>query len=237
MPNPLSRVVKGRPFFFLSFDALFDEPELALEVMAVINTWAYCEFEMAHWLAELLRTDSRVAYGMLNALSGGEARRAVLDGAAKTALSKGDFALYESVERQVRASRRLRNRFAHGLWGTLPIELPQHLLLIQPEDLTDNIIDWSKRKSAPEAYPKLDYSKVEVYAAAELENARLDAEAALVLTRGLVWACTRRKTSLRAQRRRELSGFLAESPSERRKSLRRKDLTPQRRFGVRPQET
>jgi hypothetical protein len=235
MPNPLSKILPGRPHFFLSHDAIFDEPELALEVMAVITLWSHCEYMLATWLAQLLRTESRIAYGMLNALSSSEARRAALDGAAKAALSNTDFALYERVSKETRVSRNLRNRFVHGLWGSMPDRLPNHLLLVKVEDMTDNIIDWSKRTSAAEAYPRLDYSNVEVYTAQELENARLDAEFAMILTAYLVSVCSRRKSSARARQRRELLSLLATSPTDRRKSLRRSELAPQRRLGARSQ--
>lgn len=237
MPNPLSKLVRGRPLFFLTHEAMFDEPELTLDVLAVITCWSHCEYELSCWLADLLRTDARIAYGMLSALSGSESRRAALTGAAKTALSKADFALYERVEKEVRASRKLRNRFVHGLWGTMPNKLPGHLLLILPDDLTDNTLYWSKPKPTSDPYPRLDYSKVQTYNATDLRSARLDAESALILIRSLTWACRRSRNPTRAERRRELLNLLATSPADRRKSLQRSHLAPQRRLALRPEGT
>jgi hypothetical protein len=212
MPNPLSRVLPGRPFFYLSHDALFDQkPELILDVMSVINTWSYCEAEAVALLSDFINAEFRTAYAMFNALTSSEARRAAVLAAAKVALSPTDLKLYEGVEAAVRPSRNTRNAFAHGLWGSLP-RLRNSLLLVRSEDLTESHIAWAElaTRRSQDDHPGLDYSKVQVYTAKELKKAREAAWEALVYFRMLRF-CFSPHSATPRESRVELSKMLTAS--------------------------
>lgn len=222
MPNPLSRVLPGRPFFFLSHDAPFDQkPELILDVMSVISTWSYCEVQAAELLSDFINAEFRTAYAMLNALTSSEARRAAMLAAAKVALSADDLKLYEGVEAAVRPSRNTRNAFAHGLWGSLP-RLRSSLLLVRSEDLTESHIAWAEmgNRGSPDMYPGLDYSQVWVYTAKELKKARESAWEALVLIRMLRF-CFARRSATPKESRVELAKMLTASQAPQRKSRKK----------------
>lgn len=228
MPNPLSRVIPGRPFFFLSHDVLFDQkPELIMDVMSVINTWSYCEVQAAEVLSDFINAEFRTAYAMLNALTSSEARRAAMLAAAKVALSADDLKLYEGVEAAVRPSRNTRNAFAHGLWGSLP-RLRDSLLLVRSEDLTESHIAWAElgNRGSPDEYPGLDYSKVWVYTAKELKKAREAAWEALVLFR-LLRFCFSRHSATPKESRVELSKLLTASRGPQPKSQKKTRSTRQ----------
>jgi hypothetical protein len=66
-------------------------------------------------------------------LSSAEARRSVLDTAAKQSLSDDDYALFSLTMKALKPARDRRNDFAHGIWGTAD-ELPDALLWISADD-------------------------------------------------------------------------------------------------------
>lgn len=229
MPNPLSRVLSGRPSFYLTHDALFDpidDPEGIDHIAGVIATWSYCELELAEILSCCLKTNLRIAYAMLNALRNSEARRAAIEAAAKVSLSRRDFRLYEKVDKATRSSRQTRNKFAHGLWGSLP-KLKKSLLLVDIEDMADTTVAWStytlRKNGSKDPYPSLDYSKVMVYKTSELLKCREEAEHALSLLRGLRFVLSA-SPKTRAARRSELLTALEAQPSPLRQFQRRTGL-------------
>lgn len=73
---------------------------------------------------------------MYQALAGAEAKRAALGAAATVRLSKDDQLLFTAVSQAVAHPRRLRNSFAHDIWGVSP-DIPDALLQIEPAALTD----------------------------------------------------------------------------------------------------
>ena len=83
---------------------------------------------------------------MYEALSGGESRRAALEGAARAALPEADFLLFKAVEKVLSPARRIRNEFAHHIWGTTT-EIPNALLLIDPKCLREFEVQKSDGRS------------------------------------------------------------------------------------------
>ncbi len=103
---------------------------------------------------------------MYEALSGGEARRAALEGAAKAALPEDDFLLFKAVEKVLGPARRIRNNFAHHIWGTTT-EIPDALLLIDPKCLREFEVQKSDGRSLI-----IERSLVYVWKERDLKEAR-----------------------------------------------------------------
>ncbi|MDE2462647.1 MAG: hypothetical protein KGO02_02885 [Alphaproteobacteria bacterium] len=118
---------------------------------------------------------------MYEALSGGEARRAAIMGAASVALPEEDFLLFQAVDKVLTPSRRVRNKFAHHIWGA-STELPNRLLLIDPEALREFEVQKAGEKYGvqPE-YDPFDRSRILVWKRADLEEVRTAAHAGLVI--------------------------------------------------------
>jgi len=112
-------------------DALADRPELAAKVMRVISVCSFIDQQLSAIMANFIKADFETVTAMLLALSGAEGRRAAMNAAAQTALSKDDYCLYTAVLKATTPPRNQRNKYAHHLWGTANY-IPDGLLLIDP---------------------------------------------------------------------------------------------------------
>lgn len=177
MPNPLSRVSPKAQAYFCH-DPMLQRPELAALVAHVISTWARCDYNFASLLTQFLKSDFKTVFAMYHRLSSNDARRAMMDAAAESALSDKDFSFYLRVTKAVNASRLKRNDFCHCLWA-VSNELPHCLLLIDLEDFieptinTAEMVAWIKRPHPkPKSFPmtSLDRSKIWVYTKRNLEH-------------------------------------------------------------------
>jgi hypothetical protein len=131
MPQPLSRV-KTIKFSVWGTIAFRNRPDLAISITEIIGQWAETELRFAGLLAVLLKSEMPTGMAMYLSLSGAEARRAVLDGAAEKVLSQEERALYFKTMKAIKPVRDRRNEFAHGVWGFCD-ELPDALLWAKPE--------------------------------------------------------------------------------------------------------
>jgi hypothetical protein len=192
-PQPLSRV---NPKAITTFgpECFDSHPELSRLVVRAINTGSMIEARWSVILVNLVKADPRTGAAMYQALSSSEARRAALSAAASIRLSKDDYLLFQAVTRVTTPQRNARNQFAHHIWGMSP-QLKDTLLLADPTFFTDIVIDATARiekishiKLLP-AFPKLDYSKIDVWTRKSLETANKLAEEAqeiiLDLTKGI----------------------------------------------------
>jgi len=132
-PQPLSRVKRDASFHW-GTGVLTPYPHLCCIITETISFGSQVEFNWSAILVHLLQSDARTGMAMYEALSGGEGRRAALEGAAKVALSIEDFRLFKAVEKALAPARNVRNRFAHHVWGATD-EIPDALLLIDPQCL------------------------------------------------------------------------------------------------------
>ena len=132
-PQPLSKVRHDATVNVLASN-ITSYPDLALLVMTVIDTWSRIDVELAIMLTAFLKADFIVVTAMLQALTGGEGRRAALLGAANQALSGDDLKLFNAVMKVIAPSRNRRNEFAHHIWNHSP-EVPDALILIDPKHL------------------------------------------------------------------------------------------------------
>jgi hypothetical protein len=102
-------------------------------IIEAIACVAQMDINLGQLLAKLLKADASVGMSMYFELSGSEARKAALKGAAKKALRPEDNKLLDKVMRAIKPARDRRNDFAHGVWG-ISEELPDALLWTNPDD-------------------------------------------------------------------------------------------------------
>jgi hypothetical protein len=104
--------------------------------MRCITLWAETEIRVGTVLAAIFRLETGSAFAgvqMYLRLNSAEARRSVLDEAAKSMLSEAGYPLFELTMKALKAVRERRNDFAHGLWG-LSNDLPDALLWVKADD-------------------------------------------------------------------------------------------------------
>jgi hypothetical protein len=131
MPQPLSKVRTSK-FSRWGTIVMRSRPQLALLVVEIVAAWAETEAQLVQLLSTLLKSEKAVGMSMYLNVSGAEARRAMLDGAAEKSLSAEDHALYSKTMKAIRPVRNRRNEFAHGIWGNCD-ELPEALLWAKAE--------------------------------------------------------------------------------------------------------
>lgn len=133
MSQPLSRVSpKSQVMFYQG--AINARPDLVPMIMHVIDSWSHIDLMLTKFLTRLLKADHIVVSAMMQGITSGEARRAALNGAVSAALRPSDIPIFEAVMRSVSPSRKIRNEFAHHIWGVSP-DLPDALLLIDPKHM------------------------------------------------------------------------------------------------------
>jgi hypothetical protein len=133
--------------------------------METISFGAQVEFNWSAILVDILRSSPKTGMAMYEALSGGEARRAALFGAAKSAMSDDDFQLIKAVDLVLAPARRVRNDFVHHIWGVSD-KIPNALLLIDPKSLRQFEI------SQVSGGPGFDDALVSVWKKRDLTEAR-----------------------------------------------------------------
>ena len=166
-PQPLSRV-KPNAAFQWGTGVLARYPNLCCIITEAISFGSQVEFNWSAILVDLLKSDTRTGMAMYEALSGGESRRAALEGAAKSALSEADFLLFKAVEKVLAPARRIRNDFAHHIWGASKA-VPKALLLIDPKCLRQHEVE---NVVGPGWPPQVDRSQVMVWREPDLNEAR-----------------------------------------------------------------
>lgn len=194
-PQPLSKV-KPHANITIGPEALSRHPKLAAIVMRVIAEWAHIYGNFSVMLSSCLRSDISLGTAMFQALTGGEAKMAVLRAVLTRKLSSKDYKLFESVLRATNESKNRRNDFAHNIWA-YSHDVPNALLLISPNVILNysatfrqEIVD-TKRPieikdgvvrhvlTVPKA--ELDYRKIQVFREADLKRDQEAAERASLL--------------------------------------------------------
>ncbi|HEV2562337.1 MAG TPA: hypothetical protein VGT78_09375 [Rhizomicrobium sp.] len=141
-------------------------PNLCCIIMEAISFGSQVEFNWSAVLVDLLKSDTKTGMAMYEALSGGESRRAALQGAAEAALPRDDFLLFKAVEKVLAPARRVRNTFAHHIWGVSDA-VPNALILIDPKCLRQYEV-----QRASSLGPEVDRSLVTVWKERDLNEAR-----------------------------------------------------------------
>lgn len=197
--------------------------------MAVINTWSHCAYAQADLVTVFLKSSHRAAFAMLSALTSSEARRAAIQALAKSSLSADDYELYEQVDKAISPSRATRNRFAHGLWCSMP-SLKDSILVIDADNLARGdlaMVEAGGSMPMDDYLRSLDYDQIWVYKFKELKKHRNDAYEALVLLRQFA-SLVHQQPPEREKRRIELLTMLKSSSSPESKSPKRTPVTRRR---------
>ena len=129
-PQPLSRVNPNARYSFTK-DGIGAYPNLCARAMEIIHLHSIVEHRWSLILVEVLRADPKTGMAMYQALSSSEARRAALLAAAYAVLTQEDAFLFHACLEAGTPIRRVRNHFAHHLWGTSE-DIPDAILLANP---------------------------------------------------------------------------------------------------------
>jgi hypothetical protein len=190
-PQPLSNVnPKAKAYF--GPDVFTLHPELIPLAARIISMGSMIDSRWSNILIELLQADPRTGMAMYQALASAEARRAALEAAANQRLSTDDFLLFKAIIRVTTPQRRVRNEFAHHIWGHSP-QVKDSILLAEPEFFTDlyveliERIEWvgHVRLINTNKPVKPDLTKVNVWSRKALEIANKEADDANEMIRQL----------------------------------------------------
>lgn len=175
-PQPLSRV-RSKAEVRFGPNTATTYPHLCSIAMEAITLGAQAEFNWSAILVDFLKADFTTGMAMYEALSGGEARRSALLGAAQSALDADDFLVLKAIDKALAPARRVRNDFVHHIWGRSK-EVPDALLLIDPRCLrsyevgiavTNAEMNATRRVKLP---PDIDRSLIAVWREKDLKQAR-----------------------------------------------------------------
>lgn len=170
-PQPLSSFPQARDVNF-RIKVLDAQPELALKVMDVINTWAHIDYLATLITAKVLRADFKVVASMLVALTSADARRNAINAAIANGLPE-EAELFQAIQKAIKPSRQRRNDFAHHLWGTCP-QIPDALLLADPRDISMRYAEYLEAEKAgtlsSENTMFAEHSKIMVYRERDLNE-------------------------------------------------------------------
>jgi hypothetical protein len=131
--QPLSKFSKGKGLNF-GPPSSWKRPLLLKYVMLVIEHWSTTELRLLLILRHCLGGDPTIAAEMLLAIENQNIQRTVIMTATKAVLPKDDWPLVEAAFMSMNASRNVRNRFAHHIWGVAD-DMPDALLLLDPKDM------------------------------------------------------------------------------------------------------
>lgn len=139
--QPLSSLDPKAGYSF-GIDILDRHPELASYIAQTISIGSIIERRWSAILVQLLQADPLTGMAMYQALTSTVAQRAALGAAAKVRLIPQDFELFQAVQTAITPARKLRNDFAHHLWGESAL-VPGGLVLIDPATIVDDEVSES----------------------------------------------------------------------------------------------
>jgi len=139
--QPLSSIDPKAGYTF-GTTTLDGHQELAAYIAQTISIGSIIERRWAAILVELLQADPLTGMAMYQALTSTVAQRAALGAAASVRLVPEDFKLFQAVATAITPARKLRNDFAHHIWGETGT-VPGALLLIDPTTLVDGDVSES----------------------------------------------------------------------------------------------
>ena len=176
MPGqPLSKI-KSDAKFTAGAEVFKAHPEMMLMAMQTIAAGAGIDYVFSYILTNFLHADPLTGMAMYAALSGGEGRKAVLKAAAQTRLSNSDFLLTDIVFNWTAPARKIRNDFAHHLWGYSE-DVPDAVLLIDPKcmvgfDIGVRMANMEMQQSRKIIFPTAyDLSLIRVYRKRAIDDA------------------------------------------------------------------
>lgn len=187
MPQPLSKICPGANWSW-STHAIDQVPALAPHICKIFSSWAAVEYSLEMLFLSVTRGSSRSALAVFDSLESERAKFGAIRAAARVHLQQSDVIALEAVLAMVKSAGKLRNRFAHHLWGTVE-QVPDRLLLTPPDvasriwretKITLFAIKYLKRNDRDtQKLSQEETSRVMVYDLAEIEQIILDLNEAI----------------------------------------------------------
>lgn len=168
-PRPLIQVNKRAVIWGIGQQALLRAPDVAAQAMRCIAQWSLVELSLSGVLVELLGANARPAMAMVSASTSSQAQVAALEAAAVTVLSIERGKVFKAALQLIRNTGKHRNRLAHWIWA-FSDDVPDCLLLMDPEHYTLAAISVAEAKLDPKASVEFRYPKefIWVYAISDL---------------------------------------------------------------------
>lgn len=160
-PQPLSRV-RRNAITMATPDALKLRPSLTPLIAEVIARWGYVEANIGSILAYLLRAEAATTVAMLHAIKSSSAQMEMILAAGWAKLFDPELEMFEAVIRNAQAVAKKRNAVAHHVWA-YAAELPDALLLIEPEVYTDLFVQINQQPHAQVDESRILMKKTMVY--------------------------------------------------------------------------
>jgi len=187
MPQPLSIVCAHAKVSFHHKHST-NKPELAVLVTSIFARWAWIEHQLSVLLLFILGADAKPAFAMFSILNTQRLQERAIQAAAEAALPADQLEVFLAVMSVTDTVQKDRHKLAHWIWGTCP-ELPDHLLLANPDALKEGEFQRAKVLAAPPPggmdpgeFNKLfetDPSQIFVYSKSDLERIERDLQEAV----------------------------------------------------------
>lgn len=147
MPQPLSRVRPGASVA-ASPEAIELRPTLSPFIAEIIARWAYIEANIGTILSYILRTEAAPVTAMLHAINSASAQIDMIRAAGSAKLYDPALEAFEAVMKIAGTAAKKRHPIAHHVWA-YSVELPDALLLIEPEAYTDMFVQLQEMRKQP----------------------------------------------------------------------------------------
>jgi hypothetical protein len=147
-PQPLSRV-RPKALVSASPEAIALRPKLAPLIAEIIARWADIEANIGTVLSYILRAEAAPTAAMLYAVRSSSAQMDMILAAGWAKLFDPQLEIFEAVIQTARIVAKKRNAIAHHVWG-YAAELPEALLLIEPEAYSDMFVELQKVFESPD---------------------------------------------------------------------------------------
>jgi hypothetical protein len=148
-PQPLSRV-RPNAIVMASPDAIVLRPKLAPLIAEIIARWADIEANIGSILSYILRAEAAPTAAMLYAIRSSSAQIEMVLAAGSVKLFDPELEIFEAVIQTAKTVAKKRNHIAHHVWA-YTTELPEALLLIEPEAYSDMFVELQEAFKLPSA--------------------------------------------------------------------------------------
>lgn len=142
MPQPLSKVRPGAAISLMPIGSP-KKAELYRWACGIIAFSSEIDLEMSLLLVRILGADATPALAMYDALRADNVKLAALSAAAKMALTKAQWPIFQAIIKIVQAAQKTRHKLAHWIWVE-SVDVPNALLLADPQHLREREIGQSR---------------------------------------------------------------------------------------------
>jgi hypothetical protein len=131
-------------------EAIALRPKLAPLIAEIIARWADIEANIGTILSYILQAEAAPTAAMLYAVRSSSAQLDMILAAGWAKLFDPQLEIFEAVIQAARSVGKKRNIIAHHVWG-YTVELPEALLLIEPEAYSDVFVELQNAFKSPDA--------------------------------------------------------------------------------------